>query len=113
MELLLSVSLSDARTGLWDKGQMYYVRLLWCDSRAVPYGQKAFEALGKRNVFSHLLNSPGILPLPNWHGLKRMNPMYTNIYKIMLRNDYIAMKLTGSLPRCPVCPKDVLGLSGK
>ena len=33
--------------------------IIWCDSRAVPYGQKAFETLGEENCLSHLLNSPG------------------------------------------------------
>ena len=33
--------------------------IIWCDSRAVPYGQRAFEALGREFSLSHLLNSPG------------------------------------------------------
>ncbi|MBQ5416089.1 MAG: carbohydrate kinase, partial [Bacteroidales bacterium] len=33
--------------------------IIWCDSRAVPYGQKAYEALGKDYCLPHLLNSPG------------------------------------------------------
>ena len=33
--------------------------IIWCDSRAVPYGQKAFETLGEEVCLSHLLNSPG------------------------------------------------------
>ena len=33
--------------------------IIWCDSRAVPYGQKAFDALGHEQCLSHLLNSPG------------------------------------------------------
>ena len=33
--------------------------IIWCDSRAVPYGQKAFETLGEATCLSHLLNSPG------------------------------------------------------
>ncbi len=33
--------------------------IIWCDSRAVPYGDKAFEAIGEEKCLSHLLNSPG------------------------------------------------------
>ena len=33
--------------------------IIWCDSRAVPYGQKAMETLGADFCLSHLLNSPG------------------------------------------------------
>ena len=30
--------------------------IIWCDSRAVPYGDKAFNALGADKCLSHLLN---------------------------------------------------------
>ena len=33
--------------------------IIWCDSRAVPYGDKAFETIGFEKCLSHLLNSPG------------------------------------------------------
>ncbi|MBQ2193407.1 MAG: carbohydrate kinase, partial [Prevotella sp.] len=33
--------------------------IIWCDSRAVPYGEKAFHDLGADQCLSHLLNSPG------------------------------------------------------
>ena len=33
--------------------------IIWCDSRAVPYGEKAFKDLGADQCLSHLLNSPG------------------------------------------------------
>ena len=32
--------------------------IIWCDSRAVPYGQKAFKQLGEKRSLEHLLNSP-------------------------------------------------------
>lgn len=31
--------------------------IIWCDSRAVSYGQKAFDELGHEVCLSHLLNS--------------------------------------------------------
>ena len=33
--------------------------IIWCDSRAVPYGNRAFEQLGAEWCLEHLLNSPG------------------------------------------------------
>ena len=33
--------------------------IIWCDSRAVPYGEKAFRDLGAEQCLGHLLNSPG------------------------------------------------------
>ena len=33
--------------------------IIWCDSRAVPYGERAFRELGEEGCLSHLLNSPG------------------------------------------------------
>ena len=33
--------------------------IIWCDSRGVPYGEKAFSELGEEKCLSHILNSPG------------------------------------------------------
>lgn len=33
--------------------------VIWCDSRGVPYGEKAFKELGADVCLPHLLNSPG------------------------------------------------------
>ena len=33
--------------------------IIWCDSRAVPYGEKALESIGRDVCLSRLLNSPG------------------------------------------------------
>src|SRR5258708_40211134 len=33
--------------------------IIWCDSRAVAIGNKAFDAVGHEKCLSHLLNSPG------------------------------------------------------
>ncbi len=70
--------------------------IIWCDSRAVPYGQKAFETLGEELCLSHLLNSPGNFTASKLAWIKENEPaVYEKIYKIMLPGDYIAMKLSG------------------
>ena len=70
--------------------------IIWCDSRAVPYGQKAFEALGRQYCLSHLLNSPGNFTAAKLAWVKENEPdLYRRIWKVMLPGDYIALRLTG------------------
>ena len=66
--------------------------IIWCDSRAVPYGQKAFETIGEERCLSHLLNSPGNFTASKLAWIKENEPaIYEQIDKIMLPGDYIAM----------------------
>lgn len=72
--------------------------IIWCDSRAVPYGQKAFETLGEELCLSHLLNSPGNFTASKLAWIQANEPaIYERIDKIMLPGDYIAMKLSGEI----------------
>ena len=72
--------------------------IIWCDSRAVPYGQKAFEVIGEEKCLSHLLNSPGNFTASKLAWIEENEPeIFEKIYKIMLPGDYIAMKLTGEI----------------
>lgn len=72
--------------------------IIWCDSRAVSYGQKAFETLGEEQCLSHLLNSPGNFTASKLAWVKENEPqIYEQIYKIMLPGDYIAMRLSGEI----------------
>jgi xylulokinase len=70
--------------------------IIWCDSRAVPYGEKAFNELGAEQCLSHLLNSPGNFTAAKLAWVKENEPdVYSQIYKVMLPGDYIAMRLSG------------------
>lgn len=72
--------------------------IIWCDSRAVPYGDKAFKTLGAEKCLSHLLNSPGNFTASKLAWVKENEPAtYEKIYKIMLPGDYIAMKMTDEI----------------
>ena len=72
--------------------------IIWCDSRAVPYGNGAFAALGQEYCLSHLLNSPGNFTAAKLAWVKDNEPeLYSRIWKIMLPGDYIAMRLTGTV----------------
>jgi xylulokinase len=72
--------------------------IIWCDSRAVEYGNKAFDAIGHEKALSHLLNSPGNFTAAKLAWVKENEPeLYQQIDKIMLPGDFIAMKLTGEI----------------
>ncbi|SFF05245.1 xylulokinase [Thermophagus xiamenensis] len=70
--------------------------IIWCDSRAVDYGRRAFHALGEKWALEHLLNSPGNFTAAKLAWVKENEPeIYERIDKIMLPGDYIAFRLTG------------------
>ena len=70
--------------------------IIWCDSRAVPYGERAFKDLGSDLCLGHLLNSPGNFTASKLAWVKENEPeLFNKIYKIMLPGDYIALKLSG------------------
>lgn len=70
--------------------------IIWCDSRAVGIGEKAFLQLGHEYSLKHLLNSPGNFTATKLRWIKEHEPeVYAQIHKILLPGDYIALKLTG------------------
>ena len=72
--------------------------IIWCDSRAVPYGDRAFHDLGPQQCLSRLLNSPGNFTAAKLAWVKDNEPqIFDKIHKIMLPGDYIAMKLSGEV----------------
>jgi xylulokinase len=84
---------------LVDKGQkVLRDSIIWCDSRAVEIGNKAFDEIGHETCLSHLLNSPGNFTAAKLAWVKRNEPViYAQVDKIMLPGDFIAMKLTGEI----------------
>jgi xylulokinase len=72
--------------------------IIWCDSRAVEIGKKAFAALGNDFSLQHLLNSPGNFTASKLKWVKDNEPaIFEKIYKVMLPGDYLAMKLSGEI----------------
>jgi xylulokinase len=72
--------------------------IIWCDSRAVPYGEKIMNELGKEFCLRHLLNSPGNFTASKLAWVKENEPdTFKKIFRIMLPGDYIAMRLTGDV----------------
>src|SRR5438046_838515 len=59
--------------------------IIWCDSRAVEYGEKAFKNIGEENCLSCLLNSPGNFTAAKLAWVKENEPeVFEKIDKIML-----------------------------
>lgn len=78
------------------QGRALRPAIIWCDSRAVPYGERALTAIGEGRCLGHLLNSPGNFTASKLAWVKEQEPeLYAQIDKVMLPGDYIAMRLTG------------------
>ncbi|HUB61847.1 MAG TPA: FGGY family carbohydrate kinase [Puia sp.] len=70
--------------------------IIWCDSRAVSYGEQAFEGIGEGRCLERLLNSPGNFTAAKLAWVKDKEPaIYERIFRVMLPGDYISMRLTG------------------
>ncbi|OIR14254.1 xylulose kinase [mine drainage metagenome] len=70
--------------------------IIWCDSRSVEIGDKAFKEIGEEKCLSHLLNSPGNFTASKLKWVKDNEPeLYQKIDKVLLPGDFISMKLTG------------------
>ncbi|HUX11544.1 MAG TPA: FGGY family carbohydrate kinase [Spirochaetia bacterium] len=79
-------------------GKVVRPSIIWCDSRAVPYGQKAFERLGEAWCLEHLLNSPGNFTAAKLAWVKDQEPdNFRKVAKMMLPGDFIAFRLTGEI----------------
>jgi len=76
--------------------------IIWCDSRAVPYGQQAAEKIGPEKCLKNLFNLPGNFTITKLMWVKENEPdLYAKIDKMMLPGDYIAMKMTGDIKTTP------------
>jgi xylulokinase len=72
--------------------------IIWCDSRAVEIGNKAFLELGSEFCLKNYLNAPGNFTASKLKWVKDNLPdLYSKIFKIMLPGDFIAMKLTDKI----------------
>jgi xylulokinase len=72
--------------------------IIWCDSRAVPYGQKATNAIGDKKCLEVMLNHVGNFTAAKLAWVKENEPKsFERIDKIMLPGDYLAMKMTNRI----------------
>jgi xylulokinase len=79
-------------------GKVVRPAIIWCDSRAVETGNKAFQSIGAEKCLTHLLNSPGNFTASKLKWVKDNEPEnYKRIWKFMLPGDYLAYRLTGEV----------------
>jgi xylulokinase len=81
-----------------ESGAVLRPSIIWCDSRAVPYGEKAFASLGADAVLPRLMNSPGNFTASKLAWVKENEPdLFARVWKMMLPGDYLAYRMTGTL----------------
>jgi xylulokinase len=77
-------------------GEVLRDSIIWCDSRAVPYGDAAFKSIGESRCLANLLNSPGNFTAAKLAWVKDQEPeVYARIHRVLLPGDFIALRMTG------------------
>jgi xylulokinase len=80
------------------QGNVLRPSIIWCDSRAVEIGRKAFNKIGKKRCLEVLLNSPGNFTASKLRWLRENEPrIYEKVHKFMLPGDYIAFRMSGDM----------------
>lgn len=80
------------------EGAVLRPAIIWCDSRAVEIGERAFQTLGGERCLATLLNSPGNFTASKLRWVRENEPeLYRRIRSVLLPGDYIAYRLTGEL----------------
>lgn len=78
-----------------ENGKPLRKSIIWCDSRAVEIGNKAFAEIGEDKCASQLLNSPANFTASKLKWVKDSEPeIYSKIHKFMLPGDFIAYKFS-------------------
>lgn len=84
------------------EGRVLRDAIIWCDSRGVPYGEKAAAELGDEECLKRILNLPGNFTATKLAWVKENEPeLFDRIHKVMLPADYIAYRLTGRITTNP------------
>lgn len=76
--------------------------IIWCDSRAVDIGARAFASLGQKECLARLGNSPGNFTASKLAWVKENEPdVIERAACFMLPGDYIAFRLSGKFGTTP------------
>jgi xylulokinase len=104
-EKVIGIGISYQMHGLvlLDKaGRVLRPSIIWCDSRAVQIGEKAFHGLGETLCLSRLLNSPGNFTASKLAWVKENEPeVYSRTQSMMLPGDWVALLMTGEARTTP------------
>ena len=81
-----------------ENGSLLRKSIIWCDSRAVDIGNKAFKEMGEEFCETRLLNSPANFTASKLKWVKDNEPeLYEKVHKFMLPGDYIAYCLSETI----------------
>jgi len=76
--------------------------IIWCDSRAVDIGARAYEAIGPNVCLERLLNSPGNFTASKLRWVREHEPeVFRRAHRMLLPGDYIALVMTGEATTTP------------
>ncbi len=83
-------------------GEVLRPAIIWCDSRAVETGDRAFAELGPEETLRRLLNSPGNFTASKMRWVIENEPRVADAAAhFLLPGDYIAWRLTGEWATTP------------
>jgi xylulokinase len=83
-------------------GMVLRPSIIWCDSRAVQVGEKAFHGIGDTVCLSRLHNSPGNFTASKLAWVKENEPeVFARASRMMLPGDWIALRMTGEIRTTP------------
>ncbi len=98
---ILSIGLAHQMHGLVlvdQQGNLLRDAIIWCDSRAVPYGSLLADHIGTKQCLDSMLNLPGNFTASKLAWIREHEPdIYKKIACVMLPGDYICYRLTGEL----------------
>lgn len=84
------------------EGRAVRPSIIWCDSRAVSIGAKAFQEIGEDECLTTLGNSPGNFTAAKLAWVRQNEPeLLKQAVHFMLPGDYIALRLTGQTGTTP------------
>ncbi len=79
-----------------DAGAVLRPSIIWCDSRAVQIGERAFHGIGESTCLARLLNSPGNFTASKLAWVKENEPrVFSQARCMLLPGDWLAFRMTG------------------
>jgi xylulokinase len=77
-------------------GKLLRPSIIWCDSRAVEIGEKAYHGLGGSACLPRLLNSPGNFTASRLAWVRENEPaLFSRAARFLLPGDWVVFRMTG------------------
>ncbi len=83
-------------------GKVLRPSIIWCDSRAVDIGARAFKGIGEQTCLTRLLNSPGNFTASKLAWVKENEPdLFSRVSRFLLPGEWLAYRMTGEACTTP------------